>query len=405
VDEHLSAEWLEAYVRRALPATEVLAADDHLASCEACRARLSGDPAAALARLRTSLDSGRPDHPAHEELAAYVDGALGDVEKEILETHLEGCGPCAAEAGGLRDVRAELRPHHEYRPSPRPVAVAGAAPRWRPVLQIAAAVVLVALAAWYAAGLRRGVPPREARESIAPTAPVAGLTDGGRRIALDDHGRVTGLESFPSAVQERVAAALASGRVVTADDSLVGSRGQLMGPTSASSAFGPVSPVGGVIESARPMLRWRALPGASRYQVMVLAADLTPVAESPALRTTEWTPPRPLERGRSYTWQVSAQVGERRALAPAPPEPDARFRVLDAPRAQALADARGRGESHLVLGVLYAEGGLVEEARVEMSALVGANPGSTLARGLLASLPGETKTDQLPSPTSTKPAQ
>lgn len=406
MDEHLSGERLEAYVRRALPATEVLAADDHLAACEACRARLSGDAVAALARLRTSLHPGRAEHPAYEELAAYVDDALGDVETEIVEAHLEGCGPCAAEAGGLRDVRAELRPQHEYRPSPRPVAVAGAGPRWRPVLQLAAALVLVALAAWYAAGLRGGVSTEQARAIASPAPADAGLTDAGRRIALDDRGGVTGLESFAPAVQERVAAALATGRMAIADESaLAGTRGQLMGPTSASSAFGPVSPVGAVIEPAQPLFRWQALPGASRYQVTVLAADLTLVAESPALRTTEWTPPRPLERGQSYTWQVSAQADGRRVVAPAPPEPDARFRVLDAPRADALADARGRRESHLVLGVLYAEGGLVEEARREMSALAEANPGSVLARRLLASLPGGTKTDQLPSPTSTKPAQ
>jgi hypothetical protein len=110
---------------------------------------------------------------------------------------------------------------------------------------LAAGLALAALAGWYALGLRGGASPEQPRE-IAPSAqPVAGLTDAGHRIALDDRGRVTGLESFAPAVQERVAAALASGQMATGDRSdLTESCGQLMGPASAASSFGPVSPVG-----------------------------------------------------------------------------------------------------------------------------------------------------------------
>jgi Putative zinc-finger len=38
---HLSTDQLERYRRRALPAAELLALDDHIAACEPCRERLA----------------------------------------------------------------------------------------------------------------------------------------------------------------------------------------------------------------------------------------------------------------------------------------------------------------------------------------------------------------------------
>ena len=109
-----------------------------------------------------------------------------------------------------------------------------------------------------------------------------------------------------------------------------------------------------------------------------------------------------LPRGRTYTWQVVAESAGRRLVAPAPPEPDVRFRVLDASRAEALSAARSRRASHLVLGVLYAEAGLIDDAHRELLALHRDNPASRTAEALVAALPART---YVPSPTSTNPAQ
>ena len=69
-----------------------------------------------------------------------------------------------------------------------------------------------------------------------------------------------------------------------------------------------------------------------------------------------------------------------------------------------LERARLRRASHLVLGTLYAEAGLLDDAHVELDALRRDNPASRTAEALLAALraPGET---YVPSPTRTKPAQ
>ncbi len=70
------------------------------------------------------------------------------------------------------------------------------------------------------------------------------------------------------------------------------------------------------------------------------------------------------------------------------------------------SEAKAAGSSHLARGVLYAHGGLVDEAERELEQVVAANPGSAAARSLLASVrswrPGP---PQPPSPTITNGAQ
>jgi lipopolysaccharide biosynthesis regulator YciM len=70
--------------------------------------------------------------------------------------------------------------------------------------------------------------------------------------------------------------------------------------------------------------------------------------------------------------------------APRPPAPQAKFHVLDAAMANELAQARRvYARWRLVLGLLYARAGLLDEAEREFRALREANPNSELAHRLL----------------------
>lgn len=70
--------------------------------------------------------------------------------------------------------------------------------------------------------------------------------------------------------------------------------------------------------------------------------------------------------------------------APRPPAPQARFRILDQAKANELAKARrAYPSSHLTLGLLYAQAGLLKEAEQELRVLQKANPDSEIARSLL----------------------
>jgi hypothetical protein len=81
---------------------------------------------------------------------------------------------------------------------------------------------------------------------------------------------------------------------------------------------------------------------------------------------------------------VSARRGGEEITSPAPPAPEARFKVLGRAGLEELSAAERAGSSsHLLRGVLYARAGLLDEAEREFSALLRDNPHSPVARKLL----------------------
>jgi len=57
------------------------------------------------------------------------------------------------------------------------------------------------------------------------------------------------------------------------------------------------------------------------------------------------------------------------SIIPAPPAPQAMFRVLDEPSAREIAEARIRfPNDHLLLGILYARAGVQQSAAEELEA-------------------------------------
>ncbi|HEX8139546.1 MAG TPA: hypothetical protein VF544_18450 [Pyrinomonadaceae bacterium] len=153
-----------------------------------------------------------------------------------------------------------------------------------------------------------------------------------------------------------------------------------------------------MVESDRPTFIWEPLKGASSYIVSVFDAQLNEVARSEAQTTTVWRPPRALQRGAIYRWQVIAVKDGREEVLPSPTAPEARFKILEQQQAQALARARQRhANSHLALGVLYAQSGLLDEAETELQALVEDNPTSKVAGKLLRSLQAWRPTQRRPS--------
>jgi hypothetical protein len=85
-------------------------------------------------------------------------------------------------------------------------------------------------------------------------------------------------------------------------------------------------------------------------------------------------------------WQVTAQVGRTRIVAPRPPALDARFLVLSDEGVAALAQARKEGGSQLALAAVLARYGLLDAAARELAALARANPDVVRLRELGASL-------------------
>jgi anti-sigma factor RsiW len=127
--EHLSAEGIERYRQRRLSPAELLVAGDHLTRCEACQQRLAqAHPVAEAVRsVRADLSAEAEAEPAHlsyEQVAAHVDGELDEVDREIVEGHLELCPSCAARLEELRAFQALMTtyPAKEYAPASAPTA-------------------------------------------------------------------------------------------------------------------------------------------------------------------------------------------------------------------------------------------------------------------------------------------
>jgi hypothetical protein len=161
-----------------------------------------------------------------------------------------------------------------------------------------------------------------------------------------------------------------------------------MGGDDEGHRFAVIEPAGKVLLGDQPTFRWSKLDGATGYVVEVYDARFNPAATSPALTTASWTAP-PLARGQVYSWQVKAIKDGQEFIAPRPPAPQAKFRILDQATADEIAHARrDYASSHLLLGLLYARTGLLAEAEQEFRALQKANPDSEIARKLLASMSG-----------------
>ncbi|HEY6328919.1 MAG TPA: hypothetical protein VI756_06245, partial [Blastocatellia bacterium] len=214
------------------------------------------------------------------------------------------------------------------------------------------------------------------------------IKDGNSLISLEN-GQVSGLGPLSEDLARPVAAALQSSRVaVPSLADLHGKRGQLMGGgDNDQPTFSLKSPVATIVEDTRPQFSWARLDGALNYTVSIAGVGFSALITSPPIKNTSWRPLKPLLRGRTYYWQVRAALSNGHEIStPAPPLPDAKFKVLSEFEESKIQEARNLSPvSHLVLGVIYAQAGLVGRARAEFQELVHDNPGSRVAKSLLGS--------------------
>ncbi len=440
MSEHLTKTEIEDYGRQKLSAAELLSVSDHLSACEACRRQvesaLDGDAAFfALksgvfddAAERLSSPVGRT-HLTFEQTAEYVDGALAGEELQEVKDHLNSCEQCVVAVHDLRAFRDQVAPDldREYRPSP-PRLTTGK--RWRrfvtalpsllpksPALAFGSvlAALLLIVAGWliWQALQSEAVKTKITKTTPSPTitsgatpvvipsvlptptpeveAPaVARLNDGEGQLILDRNNKLSGVDHLPPVYQQLVKEALTNQQLerspllagLTRPGSSLMSGGDTQG-----ARFSVIEPVGKVMISDYPTFRWSRLDGATGYVVEVYDEKFNLVATSPQLTDNSWTAPQSLKPGEIYSWQVKAGKDGQEFISPRPPAPQAKFRILDQAKANELVQARRTfASSHLTLGLLYVQAGLLDEAEREFRALQKANPNSAIVRQLLANV-------------------
>lgn len=408
--EHLSARNLELFAAGSLPPAEFLSADDHLVECESCRSLLAGmkNPGAKIERLHLQFQDTGMSHLEYEDLEAYLDHRSDETDREIIESHLEHCSLCAQLVRDLEDQAPAqqssvqklifLWKSPEYAAPFRFVAIAAVVACFALILAMVFRLpdqdIRAQLREESEKNLRVQQELREAKQKIAQLENrtseeplIATLHDNGGVVGLVKDGTLRGAENYPDRYRQIAKAALQQQRVPYPGwiKELQGETAVLMGQNSPGS-FNVTSPVGRVVESARPLFAWQPLNGATQYRVEVFDTKFRPVASSGALHDASWIPDKPLPRGLNYMWKVTAVVNGKELIAPLPPAPEARFKVLEQEKAAELADLRKSG-SHLLLGLAYADSGLVSEARSEFEILVRQNADSQLSKDLFQSLP------------------
>ena len=435
--EHLSQGQLAGYRGRTLDANELLAVDGHLASCDVCHERLTGIlPGFAKLSLSPSFQSDEP--PFHLDydryLEPYVDGKANDIDREIVDSHVAQCSQCA---GDLKDLLA-----FKQQPAVASTgATAGTSSRWRQwlpqwplrstpalatVVVIAVFSLAMAVILWTMNRASRRVeraatgstaserqrqavekeqPPPASTDHTNPVSspsiqsqdlsplpreePLITLNDAGGQILVNQRGQMEGLDELPPDIKESIERALATRRLHDSP-ALTGwstGAGILRSELENQNTFAPLAPMDVVIETDRPEFRWQASEGARHYIVTIYDAKLREVGSSGPIIGTEWTTPNSLERGVTYSWQISAVKDGQTIVSPKPPLREARFRILDQRAVVALAKLKkSAGSSHLVMGVFYWKHGLIPESEREFQALAKANPKSTAVAELLANI-------------------
>jgi hypothetical protein len=432
---HLTNNQIEDYGRHKLSAAELFSVSSHLDVCEACSRQveraLDGDTAffalksEAFGEEEMLFSPAGRAHLTTEQTAGYIDELLAGDDLQTVKDHLIGCEQCKMAVNDLRAFRHRIAPglNREYRPSSVVTEK-----RWRRILAnmpslfpkprtlifgSALASLLLILV-----GLNFFVLHREETEVVekphSPTTPavtpvvsptprqgdaaalvVAQLNDGRGRVTLDQEGNLSGIDNLSPAYLQTIKGALTNQQLekspLLAGLTLSGDS-PVRGRDNQDGRFSIITPDGTVILSDRPTFRWRRWEGATGYVVEVYGDDFTPVVASTQLIDNSWAVPRSLPRGKIYIWQVKAIKGGQEFTSPRQDKPVAKFRILDQARFRILDQARANeleqarrtyAGSHLVLGVLYALDGLLDDAEPELRALQKANPSSVIARRLL----------------------
>jgi hypothetical protein len=423
--EHLTETQVSLFRERALTPTERERIDSHIAECESCLRRIlpSEDSALVYSELTEALlpDSAHEAfHMSHSDVRRYANGSTDEADRVIFESHLDICDQCSDAVQSLvasplvASVAAPTR-HAEVATQPSS-QVWSAAFQFTPARAVAGVLIAACLVLAFVLWQRRpsravdqaaqkttsqtpsntpgsGSPtPADTQATKDPTtdqfAVAASLEDNGRKIQLDNSGRLIGLDELPEASRSLVRNALTTKTLSKPEvlDKLTTPSITLMDPTARENTFGLLGPSGKVIETDHPNLRWQALQGATSYTVSVFDSDFNLVTRSAAQAATDWTSTR-LRRGMIYSWEVVAVRNGQEVRSPVAPAPRAQFKILEAEKLRELANLKKHSPiSHLALGLTYARFGLLAEAEGQLQILARENPNSPVATRLLRTI-------------------
>ncbi len=431
--KHLEIEQLKKYGERQLNAEEMTRAVSHLGECCACFDSFQQMfPSLSDAAREVSVDNLTADdaeifHLDYEEyLRPYIDFEVDEVEREIVESHLQNCSFCARAVRELREFSDGLKLREIEKDSldaPMFSKSAGNSPRrfangnLRYLVLSAIAILILGFGGWLF--WRQSETTTFVAENQTPTAAprVSGNENSFNQLPnnsltnppieesespilpRDDNSANKKPEAvggkIPESKQsedERLLAALPTdiraefqNALRTQDIKLpafiadLRENRNLRGESNNEKNI-ILSPNAQAVKDVRPTFSWKkfAADGES-YVVTIFDTNFNQIAVSPSLRDTQWKSNVILERGKIYKWQVKTEKS-----ADSYP---AQFKVLDENAIVRLNIIENAApNSPLVRGIGYASEGLLTEAAREFQKEIKNNPRGNLARKLKDSL-------------------
>jgi hypothetical protein len=391
MSEHLSAKQLDSYRERKMLPADLLKVDSHLAGCQDCRKQLiePGKAGAALRKYLTAVEE--PEHISLELMDLYVRKEADVFDRENVESHVEFCRRCKRELDDLLEFAAMMEADKEVvkiaaapaiEDRPRQTFMERLLAFWRAhwlPLQLAMLALVILSTAWLARlplqSQMRGSLQQKEQEIALQDQKIKELND--RLSAQNNNSGSNGSPKESDLIR-------LVGSLMKVPATILGLR---VGPSRGGSNIDLISPVGTVVLTNRPELRWKSVPGATDY-VVTIYDDSDPYNKQEKELSSpvqSWVVESPLKRAHTYTWSVAAYKDDQKLG-----EAMQKFIVLDRTKADELEEAKkrytGSPDSQLILGILYTQAGLLDDAERELQSYQKANPKSAVVEKLLDNL-------------------
>jgi hypothetical protein len=176
---------------------------------------------------------------------------------------------------------------------------------------------------------------------------------------------VSELDTLPDSLRDGAKLLLTTETPVPADD---------IANLAVAGGENVLRPVSEAVEETQPVLYWSAAFGEPPYSVSVTDEHGQVIARAQGIQNTSWMVLTPLHPGGEYTWQVAITGASEQAS----------FRVLDDGQVMLWrAMQSAHKDSHLVIGLVAQQLGMLAIAEREYTALTKAFPESTTAALLL----------------------
>ena len=213
--------------------------------------------------------------------------------------------------------------------------------------------------------------------------PRSALRDGEYLVRLEGDS-LTGLESYPKQWQRLAERSLSKG----VDDPVVVDGLRKRSTTRSDSPWSEIieRPYMSVVMSDEPVLSWRPVREATKYEVVVLDDEGEIVGGPILAQATSVRSPK-LLRGEYYNWRVIATVDGSEFMAPRNGESPAMFFVLEAADVERIKANTARLEgSHLLLSTMLMSEGLMHDAAGEIESLHQQNSHTEIVERLQSAL-------------------